>query len=175
MKLVDEELFRRQFYILTLIILFFITRNVLADETISKVNFHKYIVGGGDYKTIMDTRLKMEADYLQVNIKAKKGDKYDVRFKYSKDWLQTIKTAAVKKGIVGKKYKENIIYFIPEKGKCPGKKDQCVRVPVIKGISTPTKLIDSTETLYGIEIYNGSALSWIMEVEGYYQFVKYSD
>ena len=175
MKYIDEQLFWREFFLVTLVLLLLFTKSVLADEIVSKVDFHTYVASGGDYRTIMDDDFKMEVDYLKVNVKAKKGDKYDVRFKYSKDWLQTTKTLAVKKELIGKKNKEYTIYFIPKKGKCPGEKNQCVRVPVVKGISTETKLIDSIETIYGIEIYNGSAFGWLMEVKGNYCFVRYED
>lgn len=146
-------------------------KNVFADEIVSKVDFHEFLAGGGDNKIIMDTKRKMEVDYLKVEVEGHKGDKFDIRFKYSKDWLKSYKTIAVKKGIKANG-KKSTIYFIPKKGKCPGKKEQCVRIPVIDGISTETKLIESDEIIYGIEIYNGSLFSWLTEVEGTYYFVK---
>ena len=155
------------------IILAVILKNAYAKEIVSQQDFHTFLASGGDTRTYMDTSNRMEVDYLKVVIKTNKGegDKYDVRFKYSKDLLQSKKTIAVKKGLTAQG-KTSTVYFIPEKGECPGKKSQCVRVPVIEGISTKDKLIDSTETIYGIEVYNGSAFGWLMEVTGTYYFVK---
>lgn len=173
MRLVDEKLFWKQIFLFFLILLFLCTKSVLADEDAAKIKFHTYVAAGGDYKTLMDTELKKEVDYIKVVVKGKKGDKYDVRLKYTKDFLKTNKNLAVKKGLIGKKFKKNTIYFIPQKGKCPGKKSECVRVPVIEGISTETKIIDSVQTIYGIEIYNGSARGLLMEVKGYYSYMNY--
>lgn len=161
-------------FVFIIVFIFVFCESVLAEEIVSKVDFHNYVASGGDYVTIMDTKRKMKVDYMKVDIDTKDGDKYDVRFKYSKDWLTTKKTLAVKKGLLAKG-KKSTIYFIPKKGKCPGKKSQCVRVPVVDGISTETKLIDSDEVLYGIEIYNGSAFGWMLEVTGTYCFVRYDD
>lgn len=159
--------------ILTFIIIYLIKSPlVIANEVVSKVDFDTTVAAGGDYVTIMDTSRRLEVDFLKVELKAKDGDKYDVRFKYSDNLLKTNKTIAVKKGLEANN-KKTEIYFIPKKGKCPGKKSQCVKIPVIEGISTEDKLIDSDEVIYGIEIYNGSAFGWLMDVKGKFTFVSY--
>lgn len=175
MRYVDERLFWRQLVIFIIIALFLCTKNVLADQPVRKVKFHEYIASGGDYRTLLDSENRMEYDYMKVVVMGKKGDKYDVRLKYTPDWFITKKTLAVKKGLIGKKFKKNVVYFIPEKGKCPGKKDQCVRVPVKEGVSTETKIINTKETLWGIELYNGSAKGLLMEIKGYYCFMNYDE
>lgn len=175
MRYVDERLFWKQFFIVLSIGLLICTRNVLADHEVRKVKFHEYLASGGDYRTLLDSENRMEYDYMKVVVMGKKGDKYDVRLKYSPDWFITKKTLAVKKGLIGKKFKKNIIYFIPELGKCPGKKNQCVRVPVRKNVSTEYKIIDTRETLWGIELYNGSAKGLLMEIKGYYSFMNYDE
>lgn len=175
MKLIDKELLWKQFFIFISIALFLLTRNVLADQEIRKVKFHEYLASGGDYRTLFDSENRMEYDYMKVVVMGKKGDKYDVRLKYTPDWFITKKTLAVKKGLIGKKFKKNVVYFIPEKGKCPGKKNQCVRVPVKEGVSTKYKIIDTKETVWGIELYNGSAKGLLMEIKGYYSFMNYDE
>lgn len=175
MKLVNRELLIKQLILMALLLIFIYTTKVLADESLNLIKFHTYVPAGGGYQTVMDTELKKEVDYVKVVVKGKKGDKYDIKLKYTKDFFKSEKTLAVKKGLIGKKYQKHTIYFIPQKGKCPGKKSECIRVPVIEGISTSTKVIDSVHTLYGIEIYNGSARGLIMEVKGYYSFMNYGD
>ena len=110
----ESKKFLKIVFIFIIVFIFVFCESVLAEEIVSKVDFHNYVASGGDYVTIMDTKRKMEVDYMKVDIDTKDGDKYDVRFKYSKDWLTTKKTLAVKKGLLAKG-KKSTIYFIPKK------------------------------------------------------------
>lgn len=175
MKNIDWKFIGQVLLLIFYMMLLMFTRDVLGKEEVRKIKFHEYIAGGGDYRTIIDSEQKMEYDYMKVVVKGKYGDTFDVRLKYTPDWFITKKTLAVKKGLVGKKFKVNTVYFIPQKGKCPGKKNECVRVPVKEGLSTEDKIIDSTETLWGIEIYNGSAKNLLMDTKGYYSFMNYEE
>lgn len=132
-----------------------------AKEEVRTFKFYKILPRGGGIHTMMDTNFKQQYDYIKIVIKADGGKKYDVRLRYTKKILKRKsifkryhELLAEKTGLKAKG-KTSTVYFIPQKGKCPGKKSECVVVPAIKGISSKTRVIDSVGVLYGVEVYNG--------------------
>lgn len=141
-------------------------------EAIIDIHNFDIVLSAGDKRLIMDDEIEKRAGYIKVDLNTKDGDKYDVRLKYSKTYLRTSKVFAEKKGL-NAKGDSSTVYFIPKKGECPGKEEECVRVPVIEGISTSTELINSKRIFYGVEIYNGSAFGGRLKVKGSYEFINY--
>lgn len=174
MKIKNSKDTKIKILALFLVIALFSTKSVLADSIIDIHNFKIVLAACGDKEEIMDDELEMKVGYIKVDIKTEHGDKYDVKLKYSKNYLRSTKVFAVKKGLSAKG-KSSTIYFIPKKGKCPGKKSECVRVPVIPGISTNTRLIDSKRIMYGVEIYNGSAFGGNLKIKGSFKFINYDE
>ena len=136
--------------------------------------FDKYLPRGGGIQTLMDTNFEQKYDYLKLEMDTTEGKIFDVRLLYSTDLLQKNKKAVEKLGIKadGKKH---TLYFIPKKGKCPGKKSECIRVPVIKGVTTKNSVIDSKGVIYGIEIYNGCLDGDIPRIKGKLTYHYYDE
>lgn len=152
-----------------------------AKENVRTFRFDKYLPRGGGLHTLMDTHFKQEYDYLKLVIKADGGKRYDIRIRYTNKLLKTknimvkyFPLLAEKNGIKAKG-KTSTIYFIPQTGKCPGKKSECVKVPVIKGVSSKDKVIDSEGVVYGVEIYNGCLNGSIPRIKGTLTYHNYDE
>ncbi len=170
----NNNFFDRKTLILLILLIICAIRPVLAERVIDIHNFDLVLPAAGGREEIMDDEIELKVGYIKVDLKTKDGDKYDVRLKYSKDYLQSTKILAAKKGLNGKG-ESSTVYFIPKKGTCPGKEDECVRVPAIQGISTNTHLIDSKRIFYGVEVYNGSAFGGRLKVKGSFKFINYDE
>lgn len=150
------------------------TGNVSAATKLTSFNFKLQADAWGGANLDAEwnpTGAGIQADYIIVTLETDGGDNFDLRLVATTDYVSK---RVIVKSLTGLKAKGKsyTYYYIPQNGTCPTTADKCVRVPIVAHASDAdhAALADS---LFGIEIYNGSLFGGTLTVTGTFTYMNY--